>query len=355
MATSKELRNNPELNINLFELFSLFSHGGKSKYTEMLFRVMKNTPNIDDHCKEIKEKLFMEFDITSDSLSKLTNLQLVFFYKLLDGMFEFSDLKTFQKFCEYNERNLITKNDTSSYKTFDEINNAVSMANLIAEQKDLEKQVKIVYEDNEWLLLRPLTYNASKKYGSNTKWCTTTERNPEYFVKYSKKGVLIYCMNKLNGYKVASFRSLDKSDPEFSFWNQQDTRIDSLQTELPDSLLKVIRTESLENPSPNQSYLGKAEREKEKRILSEYGKFEFTGTIEELPTVEATQHIPINQRVERISRALRVNDEMREYPIEENSGETENLYLSRLVDINFTNTDGTSGESPLSGEDVSII
>jgi hypothetical protein len=82
---------------------------------------------------------------------------------------------------------------------------------------------------------------SSKKYGSNTKWCTTQETNPEYFTKYTAKGVLIYCINKVTGYKVASFYSLDKNDPEFSYWNQKDTRIDSTDSELTLELIGMIR------------------------------------------------------------------------------------------------------------------
>jgi hypothetical protein len=62
----------------------------------------------------------------------------------------------------------------------------MSIAEMKAEEKDLENQVLKIYDNDEWLLLRPLTFNASKKYGANTKWCTTTEHNNEYFHKYTK-------------------------------------------------------------------------------------------------------------------------------------------------------------------------
>lgn len=53
--------------------------------------------------------------------------------------------------------------------------------------------------------------------------------------------MLIYCINKVNGYKVASFYSLDKNDPEFSYWNQKDSRIDSTDSELTLELIGFIR------------------------------------------------------------------------------------------------------------------
>lgn len=301
MSRTKDLKTNPEFNVNLFELFSLFSVDKKTKYTETLLRVMKKTPHLDEHYEEIVKHFHSEFGIPIEDLKKVPTLQLVSFYRIVDGMFNADDLKTFQKFCEYNERNLIKQNDVSTYNSFDEINNAVSVAEIVANSKDLEKQIKIVYEDDQWLFVRPLTFQASKKYGSNTKWCTTTESNPEYFLKYSSKGVLIYCINKITGYKVASFRSLDKNDPEFSWWNQKDARIDSLQSELPDELLKVIRAESLHDARSNRFLLPDDERIKEEKFLKKYNTNSYT--IE--PMIEPVAE----ERVGRIRRAMERNAE----------------------------------------------
>jgi hypothetical protein len=110
-----------------------------------------------------------------------------------------------------------------------------------SEEKELETQVIKIHEDAEWLLIRPLTFKSSCKYGANTKWCTTTEHNQEYYNKYAKRGVLVYCINKKTGYKVAAFYSLDKNEPEFSYWNQKDTRIDSTDSNLPLELIGFIR------------------------------------------------------------------------------------------------------------------
>jgi hypothetical protein len=169
---------------------------------------------------------------------------LLLIYKFTETYFNTEDLHNFKKFCDYNERSLVEQNDLSTYKSFEDIITQVNIAEIKVEMKELENEVVRVHEDDEWLLVRPMTFLASKKYGANTKWCTTSESNPEYFLKYSERGVLIYCMNKKTGYKVASFYSLKSSDPEFSFWNQKDSRIDSLQTELTDELRVIIKNES---------------------------------------------------------------------------------------------------------------
>lgn len=268
MSRARELRTNQENVINIYELFERLVPEKKSKYVETLLRLMKNTKSIEEHVGEIKKKLFIEFNIPKESWDSYGNLQMVFFFKLLESMFNFSDIQSFQKFCEYNERSLIKQNDLTKYKSFDEITNALSIAEMIVQSKDLEKQVKVVLDTEEWLLVRPLTFQSSKKYGSNTKWCTTQENNPDYFMKYANKGVLIYCINKKSGYKVASFYSLDKNDPEFSFWNQKDSRVDSLDTELSEELRKIIFQESKAKGSKtNRFLLTDEERRKEEKNL----------------------------------------------------------------------------------------
>lgn len=242
MSRIKELRTNEDYNLNIVSILEMFSPEGKSKYTETLLRMMKNTPNLKDHTKEIKAVMIDKFPFMEKSkLDLMSDIQLMLLYKFIDGFFNFEDLQKYRKFCEYNERNLIEENDLTTYKTFDQMISAMGVAEMKAEEKELESQVIKLHEDSEWLLIKPLTFKSSCKYGANTKWCTTTEHNAEYYNKYAKRGVLIYCINKKSGYKVAAFYSLDKNEPEFSYWNQKDTRIDSTDSQLPLELIGFIR------------------------------------------------------------------------------------------------------------------
>lgn len=241
MSRIKELRNDQDSIINLIDVIELFTPKDKSKYVELLLRIMKSTPNLEDHSKEIIAFLTKEFDcISPEQLEKYSPIQLIWIHKFIDTYFNSPDLKKFSKFCEYNERNLIEQNDLSKYKDFESILHQLEIAENKAIEKEMESQVVRVHDDNEWLMLRPLTFESSKKYGASTKWCTTTEHNPEYFNKYARRGILIYCISKVKRYKVAAFYSLDKSEPEFSWWNEKDTRIDSLETELPMNLRELI-------------------------------------------------------------------------------------------------------------------
>jgi hypothetical protein len=266
MSRIKELRTNEDYNLNIVSILEMFSPEGKSKYTETLLRMMKNTPNLKDHTKEIKLVLLEKFPFMEKSkLDLMSDVQLMLMYKFIDGFFNFEDLQKYRKFCEYNERNLIEENDLTKYKSFDQMIAAMGVAEMKVEEKELEKQVIKIHEDGEWLLIRPLTFKSSCKYGANTKWCTTTEHNQEYYNKYAKRGVLIYCINKKNGYKVAAFYSLDKNEPEFSYWNQKDNRIDSTESQLTLELIGFIR-DYVKDPKAKTNFAMLSGDEKKKEV-----------------------------------------------------------------------------------------
>jgi hypothetical protein len=48
------------------------------------------------------------------------------------------------------------------YKTFNEIKNAVDVVDLKLIKKELEKQTVKTFEDDTYLIVRPLTYLSSK-------------------------------------------------------------------------------------------------------------------------------------------------------------------------------------------------
>jgi hypothetical protein len=272
MSKIKELKTNPEHILNIVNVLELFSPDKKSKYTDTLLRLMKNTKALRDQCSDVKKEIVNTFPfITMEELDNFSEIQIMVMWRFIDAFFYHSDLNDWRKFCDYNERGLISQNDLTKYKTFEEISSQLSLADIKVQSKELENEVVKILDTDEWLLVRPLTYYSSKKYGSNTKWCTTSEGNPEYFIKYSSRGVLIYCINKITGYKVASFYSLDKQEPEFSFWNQKDTRVDSLDTELTDDIRKLIQDVSKDKDAKTNRFLLSDElRTKEDWSLREF-------------------------------------------------------------------------------------
>ena len=328
MSKIRELKSNTNNTLNFIDVLELFSPDKKSKYTETLLRLMNRTKNYNDHVDDMKRDIISKFDfIKMEDLDKFGSLQTMLMYNFVNSFFNEEDLKNFRRFAEYNERGLITQNDLTKYKSLEDVIQQLNIAELKVESKGLENEIVKIFEDDEWLLVRPLTYLASKKYGSNTKWCTTQSDNPEYFLKYTKKGVLIYCINKVNGYKVASFYSLEKNDPEFSFWNQKDAKIDSLDSELTDDLRKIIQTVSkASDAKTNRFLLSDDQRIKEESFLKKGGRTLslYEPQPQPEPEVERTRRGRIGEAIRRQEMEQQIEEERseeREYEDRENQDE----------------------------------
>jgi hypothetical protein len=109
---------------------------------------------------------------------------------------------------------------------------------------DLEKFVIKLYDENDWLIIKPLTYESSCKYGAGTKWCTASTNEEYQYHNYTRRGILIYAMNRKTGVKVAAFKNLDSDHQrETSFWNAVDERLDSSECKLPSHILDIIITD----------------------------------------------------------------------------------------------------------------
>jgi hypothetical protein len=117
----------------------------------------------------------------------------------------------------------------------------------------------VVLNSENWLAVRPITYQSSLKYGATTKWCTSSRESYYHFFKYTEGGKLVYVINKKTGEKTAMFAgySPQSSTYEISFWNQVDDRIDSmmanLDNEIMDVLKNIIKDEGGSNKSLNDS------------------------------------------------------------------------------------------------------
>jgi hypothetical protein len=262
MSKIKDLRNNPDNSANIVDFISLLCPENKeSKYVPLFLKFMKETTSFDNYMEDIIRTISENYGIPREKVTKFTPLQLVICYLFYQQMFNETDLKRFQKFCDYNEKNMIPNNDLTKYKSFTDIKNSVDLAEIKMAEKEMEKSIKSIHRDDEWIVLRPLTYQSSKKYGWNTKWCTSSEDTNDQFINYSRRGILIYTINTKTGLKVACFKELNSdfnlesnftNTPEFSFWNQVDHRIDSIQSGLPQEILNIILNEVQVNPISNK-------------------------------------------------------------------------------------------------------
>jgi hypothetical protein len=184
---------------------------------------------------EIHENLLSR-GIATDGL---TENELYYLHYITD-YFNNDNYFTVKDFMRYMEKNQIENKDVTSYSTIDDLRAAITLASIKELTKELEGQVVKEYEDDKWLVVRPLTFQSSSKYGATTRWCTTYQKEKQYFEKYWQYGILVYFINKVTGYKFAGYKSLRDGD-ELSFWNAEDRRIDYLDVDADDYLFPIVR------------------------------------------------------------------------------------------------------------------
>ena len=258
-------KQNPNFNINIIDIINDIY--GKSKYTEMVINLIKNKynkRNNDNNYSDIYRELVREFNVSPDKLITKNYFDLINMIKVLNEYVGYNESKTIEKFIELNEKNLITQKDLTTYKTIEELELQISLSDLKIVDKELEKQVLKLMETDEWLVLKPLSYQASVKYGSGTKWCTSSKNESEYYFRYSKRGILIYCINKKTGDKVAGFKNLDLSyEKETSFWTIIDLRTDSIDCDLPEDVMNIFKEEFKNTKKTNWELLSDDERNRQ--------------------------------------------------------------------------------------------
>lgn len=234
MSRISDLRNNENNCVNLVKILELFCNG-ETKYVEMLLKLFKTSgDSIEVKVNAIAHRTGIEIE----KIKQLNANEIEMLFYMVDNMMLLTHISVFQKFCDMNEQNQIENNDLHSYKTFDEVVKSVKTSEEKIRLKELEKQINKIYEDDDWLILIPQTYEASVKYGYNTKWCTASETTDMQFKSYTKDGILIYIIHK-GVEKVAVYKK--HSNDEISFWNQTDKKRDSFEFDFPPNIMKIIR------------------------------------------------------------------------------------------------------------------
>lgn len=265
MSRIEELKKqNPQFSLNYVDIINeLFD---KPIYTEMVINLLKNQFNVDKSLRgtAIRRELVNEFKIDDKIVENKSLFQMLILNRLLNDTIGFSEFRTITKFIELHKRNLLGNNDLTSYKTYSDLELQISLSELKLIDKEMEKQVMKLYDNDEWLIIKPLSFLASKKYGANTKWCTTQENNPEYYLKFSRRGILIYVINKITGNKIGVFKNIDMSyGKEISFWNMVDERIDSMESDLPFDILNIIKDDFNQTTLTNWELLSDDEKNKQ--------------------------------------------------------------------------------------------
>lgn len=143
-------------------------------------------------------------------------------------------LPTIIMFDKYQSQ--LEKKDINQYKNYNELALSVDSFKEKEQKKDKESQVDRIYEDDKFLVVKPLTFESSCKYGSGTKWCTTMDSGSHFQRYTSGNQALYYVINKANStnqyYSKIAIHFKDKNS--VNYWDSKDSLMSSEQKNLFD-------------------------------------------------------------------------------------------------------------------------
>ena len=111
--------------------------------------------------------------------------------------------------------------DINQYNTFAELNTAIQKyENRIRREVQTIEGADLVYENERFTVVAPLTTAASCYYGAGTKWCTSSSADNTHFNNYMKDGKLFYIIDKTKPtsdrfYKVALLKKFEGDESYF--------------------------------------------------------------------------------------------------------------------------------------------
>ena len=170
------------------------------------YKVMAKADQIREKFPRITEVTFNKF-VNGDwtPTKKYLEYMCSMWVKKLEGSqqiksaeFLISVVKSFDELLPYND---VSKDIYSShFRTVSSLTSYIDKFRKIKEDKEFirEDHVEVLWETDDYLMVKPKTHVGSLKYGSNTRWCTASKSNPGTFNSYIAGGLLVYLIDKKN-------------------------------------------------------------------------------------------------------------------------------------------------------------
>ena len=225
----------PDLNISIIDVIAKVDPSDSYKYTEFLIKWFKEMYD---------DKLYLGIELIGEENVVVLN-----------------------EFEKHSKCNRIEKKDIGQHKSFTSLKIEVEKADEIVKLKELEKQTEKIYDDGDWLAIIPLSFEASKSYGSNTKWCTTQE---DHWDRYIKNYKLIYLIQRSSDVKYAISAKKD-SETEIQAWLDNDDEVSPMLLDIPFELFMACNTEIKKNETNLKLMGGPFDEEISNTGISIYG------------------------------------------------------------------------------------
>lgn len=151
-----------------------------------------------------------------------------------------------EKFDRYRKH--LEKKDINQYETIGELADTISDYESKKPVKVSDDESVKLVDNEDIIVVRPLTHKSSCKYGSGTKWCTT-HKDTKYFTQYDDKGNLYYIHNKQVEsdnpfYKIAAFI---KYTGDEEWYDALDKRMSDGEVKLAKLLIKKSALDLIKN------------------------------------------------------------------------------------------------------------
>lgn len=138
----------------------------------------------------------------------------------------------FQDFFKYKEEGIIK--DDFQQMSYNDMKAKVYEVELSKKRKELEKKVNVIFENDEWKIIRVESKEASCKYGSNTRWCISADHDNRYG-DYSDNNYIYFVFDKneeeikqkSTTYKIAVL--VNKTNGDLRVWDAEDTEIKQIK------------------------------------------------------------------------------------------------------------------------------
>jgi hypothetical protein len=149
-----------------------------------------------------------------------------------------------------------TKKDINQYETLQELIDAVDEVKLKKYEKRTKKDVDKIYEDENYLILSPKSWEASCVYGAGTKWCITAKDSDHHWKRETSNAIMYFIIDKNktkddNLYKVAlQYFASDKK----IFWDAEDKQITFSLPKNIEELINKHKEENLEYVKDGELY-----------------------------------------------------------------------------------------------------
>jgi hypothetical protein len=140
----------------------------------------------------------------------------------------------------------LTKTDIFQYKSLGELVNEIEKYDSRNRRSvQIADDTNLVYDDGRFVVVNPLTHDASCLYGKGTKWCTTAS-TPDHFKKYNEDGKLFYIIDrKLKQddpqYKIALLKKFEGDEFLFDAQNNQFKKGWILDTDVFNKINEAIK------------------------------------------------------------------------------------------------------------------